>query len=191
VPTPTTQRGKVAFVAELKAEAPQFWGQPVDIRPTGRHGPPAVAGRFHTPVDPCPRLDPARQTGGGGGSLTRTPTCMHPFSAKVTFGAELYEEYMCQFMFGEVKFKDFRKANIPKFELSQNDTFVHWFTLFCSTCLQWDCGAHHSRSPRIRILFSVWWTWLSVSVRQKDALMSGLINTALNQESTFASGSRE
>jgi hypothetical protein len=68
-----------------------------------------------TPADPRPRLDSARQKGGGGWSLTRTPTCMHPFSAEVTFGAKSYEEYMCQFMFGEVKFKDFHKANIPKF----------------------------------------------------------------------------
>ena len=48
VPTPTTQRGKDAFVDELEAEAPHFWKQPVDTRPIGGHGPPAVAGRFHS-----------------------------------------------------------------------------------------------------------------------------------------------
>ncbi len=61
---------------------------------------------------------------------------MHPFSAEVTFGAESFEDYMCQFMCGEVKFKDFRKASILKFVSSKNDFFVHWCKLFCSTCLQ-------------------------------------------------------
>ncbi len=49
---------------------------------------------------------------------------MHPFSAEVTFGAESYQDYMSQFMFGVVKFKDFRKATIPKFDSSKNDSFV-------------------------------------------------------------------
>jgi hypothetical protein len=62
---------------------------------------------------------------------------MHPFSAEETFGAESFEDYMCQFMCGDVKFEDFRKASIPKFDLSRNDSFVHWYKLFCSTCLQW------------------------------------------------------
>jgi hypothetical protein len=33
--------------------------------------------------------------------------------------------------------------------------------------------------------------WLSASVRKKDAFMSGLVYTGLNQDSTFPSGSRE
>lgn len=38
--------------------------------------------------------------------LPGTPTCMHPISPEVTFGAEPLE-YMCQFMRGEFKFKGF------------------------------------------------------------------------------------
>jgi hypothetical protein len=118
---------------------PTFRGYPVDMRPPDRYGPPTAAGRFRSPSDPVlprPLFDSAT-TGRTGGALTRTLTCMHPFSAEVTFGAESFEDYMCQFMCGDVKFKDFRKANIPKFDSSRNDSFVHWYKLFCSTCLQW------------------------------------------------------
>jgi hypothetical protein len=116
---------------------------------------------------------------------------MHPFSAEVTFGAESYEEYMCQFMYGEVKFKDFRKANIPRFDSSKNDSFVHWFKLFCSTCLQWGVWCPPYESAQEDSIHGAWWTWLPASVREKDTFMSGLIYTALNQDSTFPNGSRE
>ncbi|KAI2501679.1 Retrotransposon gag protein [Fragilaria crotonensis] len=105
---------------------PTFRGQPVDTRPTGGHGPPMAADRFQSPPDavpPRPLFNSAATN--RTGTLTRTPTRMHPFSAEVTFGAESFEDYMCQFMCGE------------------------------------------------------------------DSFMSGLIYTALTQESTFPNGSRE
>jgi hypothetical protein len=116
---------------------------------------------------------------------------MHPFSAEVTFGAESYEDYMSQFMFGDVRFKDFRKATIPKFDSSKNDSFVHWFKLFCSTCLQWGVWCPTYESAQEDSIHGAWWPCLPASVREKDSFMSGLIYTALNQESTFPSGSRE
>ncbi|KAI2504149.1 hypothetical protein MHU86_10263 [Fragilaria crotonensis] len=150
-----------------------------------------AADRFQSPPDavpPRPLFNSAATN--RTGTLTRTPTRMHPFSAEVTFGAESFEDYMCQFMCGEVKFKDFRKASIPKFDSSKNDSFVHWYKLFCSTCLQWECGAHHmNRHKRIRFMENGGFGFLSV--REKDSFMSGLIYTALTQESTFPNGSRE
>jgi hypothetical protein len=116
---------------------------------------------------------------------------MHPFSAEVTFGAKSFEDYMCQFMCGEVKFKDFCKANIPKYDSTKNDSFVHWYKLFCSTCLQWGVWCPPYESAQEDSIHGKWWTWLPASVREKDAFMSGLIYTALNQDSTFPSGSRE
>lgn len=117
--------------------APMFRGQPIDTRPTGGHGPPTTAGRFQSLPDNVPArplFDSANtaQTG----PLTRLPTRMHQFSAEVTFGAESFEDCMCQFMCDDAKFKDFCKASIPKFDSSKNDLFVHWYNkLFCSTCL--------------------------------------------------------
>ena len=98
---------------------------------------------------------------------------------------------MCQFMCGDVKFKDFRKASIPKFDSSRNDSFVHWYKLFCSTCLQWGVWCPPYESAQEDSIHGKWWTLLPASVREKDAFMSGLIYTALNQESTFPNGSRE
>ncbi|KAI2495081.1 hypothetical protein MHU86_19436 [Fragilaria crotonensis] len=147
---------------------PTFRGQPVDTRPTGGHGPPMAADRFQSPPDavpPRPLFNSAATN--RTGTLTRTPTRMHPFSAEVTFGAESFEDYMCQFMCGEVKFKDFRKASIPKFDSSKNDSFVHWYKLFCSTCLQWECGAHHmNRHKRIRFMENGGFGFLRPSARR-------------------------
>ncbi|KAI2506528.1 hypothetical protein MHU86_7938 [Fragilaria crotonensis] len=174
------------------AARPTFRGQPVDTRPTGGHGPPMAAGRFQSPPDavpPCPLFDSATTT--RTRTLTRTPTRMHPCSAEVTFGAESFEDYMCQFMCGEVKFKDFRKASIPKFDLSKNDSFVHWYKLFCSTCLQWGVWCPPYELAQEDSIHGKWWLWLPASVREKDSFMSGLIYTALTQESTFPNGSRE
>jgi hypothetical protein len=172
---------------------PTFRGYPVDMRPPDGYGPPTAAGRFRSPTDPVlprPLFDSAT-TERTGGALTRTPTRMHPFSAEVTFGAESFEDYMCQFMCGDVKFKDFRKASIPKFDSSKNDSFVHWYKLFCSTCLQWGVWCPPYESAQEDSIHGKWWTLLPASVREKDAFMSGLIYTALNQESTFPNGSRE
>ncbi len=98
---------------------------------------------------------------------------------------------MCQFMCGDVKFKDFCKASIPKFDLSKNDSFVHWYKMFCSTCLQWGVWCPPYESAQEDSIHGKWWTLLPASVREKDAFMSGLIYTALNKESTFPNGSRE
>jgi hypothetical protein len=136
--TPAPPNSNVGAAVNPVIPAHTFRGQPVDARPTGGHGPPVAAGRFQSPPDnapPRPLFDSA--TTARTGTLTRTPTRMHPFSAEVTFGAESFEDYMCQFMCTEVKFKDFRKASIPRFDASKNDSFVHWYKLFCSTCLQW------------------------------------------------------
>jgi hypothetical protein len=170
-----------------------FRGQPVDTRPTGGHGPPVVTGRYHSTPDTAPPrpLFTSATTERTTGTLVRTPTRMHPFSAEVTFGAESFEDYMCQFMCGEVKFKDFRKASIPKFDSSKNDSFVHWYKLFCSTCLQWGVWCPPYESAEEDSIHGKWWNSLPASVRAQDAFMSGLIYTALNQESTFPSGSRE
>ena len=175
------------------ANAPRtFRGQPVDTRPTGGHGPSMAAGRFQSPPDavpPRPLFDSATTT--RTGTLIRTPTRMHPFSAEVTFGAESFEDYMCQLMCDEVKFKDFRKASIPKFDSSKNDSFVHWYKLFCSTCLQWGMWCPPYESAQEDSIHGKWWLRLPASVREKDSFMSGLIYTALTQESTFPNGSRE
>ena len=190
--TPAPPSSNVGAVANPVIPAQTFRGQPVDARPTGGHGPPVLAGRFQSPPDnapPRPLFDSA--TTARSGTLTRTPTRMHPFSAEVTFGAESFEDYMCQFMCAEVKFKDFRKASIPRFDGSKNESFVHWYKLFCSTCLQWGVWCPPYESAQEDSIHGKWWTWLPASVREKDAFMSGLIYTALNQDSTFPSGSRE
>ena len=103
-----------------------FRGNPVDTSRTAGlhpHGPSMRRG-FDTPVDSGDRHsgagDPSRRSGGSlfdsvprnrSTPLTRTPTRLHPFSNEVTFGAETFDEYMTQFIYGEVKFKDFRKAS--------------------------------------------------------------------------------
>jgi hypothetical protein len=37
----------------------------------------------------------------------------------------------------EVKYKEFHKTTFQKFDSSRQDSFIHWYKLFCSTCLQW------------------------------------------------------
>ncbi|KAI2495085.1 hypothetical protein MHU86_19440 [Fragilaria crotonensis] len=54
-----------AEITDSTAAIPTFRGQPVDTRPTGGHGPPFAAGRFHTPPGTSPpssirQLDRAR-----------------------------------------------------------------------------------------------------------------------------------
>ena len=118
-----------------------FRGIPVNAQPTGIGVPgTARASRreYSTPYDPHddsgirgeappqPRRgslfdsDP-NVTRRSSVPLVRTPTRLNPFSAEVTFGAETFEDYMSQFMFSEVRFKDFRKAVIPKFDSSRNE----------------------------------------------------------------------
>ena len=46
--------------------------------------------------------------------------------APITYGAESFEDYMRQFMSSEVRYKDFRKTNVQKFDSSRQDSFIHW-----------------------------------------------------------------
>jgi hypothetical protein len=57
--------------------------------------------------------------------------------APIIYAAESFEDYMQQFMLSEVRYKDFHKTIVQKFDSSHQDSFIHWYKLFCSTCLQW------------------------------------------------------
>ena len=94
-------------------------------------------------------------------------------------------------MYAEVKFKDFRKAVIPKFDAGKRDSFVHWYKLFCSTCLQWGIWCPPYESAKEDEVHGAWWRLLPESVRQADRFMAGLIYSALILESTFPVGSEE
>ncbi len=134
---------------------PTFRGYPVDMRPPDRYGPPTAAGRFRSPSDPVlprPLFDSAT-TGRTGGALTRTLTCMHPFSAEVTFGAESFEDYMCQFMCGDVKFKDFRKASTRSSTRLKTIRLSIGTSCFAPHVYSGECGAPRT-NPRKRILFT-------------------------------------
>lgn len=172
-----------------------FRGHPVDIGTAHDHGTPSA--RYRTPTDDAKPPSAAARTMFDSGTtarsraLVRTPTRNHPFSAEVTFGAETFEEYMTQFMYAEVKFKDFRKAVIPKFDSQRQDSFVHWYKLFCSTCLQWGVWCPPYESAQEDMVHGAWWNLLPASVRQADRFMSGLIYSALILDSTFPAGTRE
>ena len=188
VPMPmTTQTPEVETVPTI------FRGHQIDMRPTADTRPTERFrhGQYHTPhVAPNrPLFDSV--TTNRTNALTRTPTRNHPFSAEVTFGAETFDEYMVQFMHAEVKFKDFRKATIPKFDSSKQDSFVHWYKLFCSTCLQWGVWCPPYESAQEDNIHGSWWTLLPASVRAADRFMSGLIYSALILDTTFPTGSKE
>lgn len=173
-----------------------FRGIPVDTR----HVTDTRPGHYQPHRDPfgttTPRPNPARPlfdsaTTTRTNALVRTPTRNHPYSAEVTFGAETFEEYMSQFMYAEVKFKDFRKAIIPKFDSLKQDSFVHWYKMFCSTCLQWGVWCPPYESAQEDNIYGAWWMLLPASVRTVDRFMSGLIYSALILEKTFPEGSKE
>ena len=171
-----------------------FRGNPVDIGTVHVRGP--SSDRYRTPTDAAPPPSAARTMFDSGTTarsraLVRTPTRNHPFSAEVTFGAETFEEYMTQFMYAEVKFKDFRKAVIPKFDSQCQDSFVHWYKLFCSTCLQWGVWCPPYESAQEDMVHGAWWNLLPASIRQADRFMSGLIYSPLILDSTFPAGTRE
>ena len=94
-------------------------------------------------------------------------------------------------MYAEVKFKDFRKAIIPKFDLLKQDSFVHWYKMFCCTCLQWGIWCPPCESAQEDNIYGAWWMLLPASVRTNDRFMSGLIYSALILEKTFPEGSKE
>jgi hypothetical protein len=185
-------------VPETATQAPKatFRGRNVDASAVGGNGGPPFS-RFQTPTDQyagvTPPLRPVFEsaTTTRTNALVRTPTRNHPFSSEVTFGAETFEEYMTQFMYAEVKFKDFRKAVIPKFDAGKRDSFVHWYKLFCSTCLQWGIWCPPYESAKEDEVHGAWWCLLPESVREADRFMAGLIYSALILESTFPVGSKE
>ncbi|KAI2501854.1 hypothetical protein MHU86_12619 [Fragilaria crotonensis] len=111
--------------------------------------------------------------------------------APITHGAESFEDYMQQFMSSEVKYKDFRKTVVQKYDSSRQDSFVHWYKLFCATCLQWGlwCPPYESVEPDN--IHGCWWSLLPASVRTQEAFMSALLYGVLSQDTVFPVGSRE
>lgn len=123
--------------------------------------------------------------------MLRTPTRTHPYVDEVTFGAETFEDYMSQFQFSEVKYKDFRKVVIPTFNASKNDSFVHWYKLLVSTCLQWGVWCPPYESVQEENIYGCWWLSLPQSVRDQKAFMGNLLYSLLIKPDTFPINSRE
>jgi hypothetical protein len=99
---------------------------------------------------------------------------------------------MSQFMYAEVKFKDFRKVTIPKFDSTKQDSFVHRYKSFCSTWLQWGvwCPLYESAQARGQYL------WILVEsppcIRPRSRLLyvwSDLLCSSFGYH--FPSGSKE
>ncbi len=111
--------------------------------------------------------------------------------APITYGAESFEDYMRQFMSSEVRNKDFRKTNVQKFDSSRQDSFIHWYKLFCSTCLQWGLWCPPYESVEQDNIHGSWWLLLPASVRAQDTFMSSLLYGVLSQETVFPAGSKE
>ena len=107
------------------------------------------------------------------------------------YGSESFEEYMQQFMMSEVRYKDFRKATFQKFDSSHQDSFIHWYKLFCATCLQWGLWCPPYESVEEDNVHGLWWNLLPASVRNQEAFMSSLLYGALSLETVFPCGSRE
>lgn len=138
-----------------------------------RHGPPFD----HHPI--------------GHTTLGCTPTRSHLYSAEVKFGAGSFEAYMTQFMNSEVRFKDFRKAVIPKFDSSRNESFVHWYKLLCLTCLQWGIWCPPYESAQEDDIHGAWWRMLPMPVWNNESFMAHLIYSVLIRDTTFLVNSRE
>ncbi|KAI2493041.1 hypothetical protein MHU86_21515 [Fragilaria crotonensis] len=80
--------------------------------------------------------------------------------APITSGAESFEDYMRQFMSSEVRYKDFRKTIVPKFDSARQDSFIHWYKLFCATCLQWGLWCPPYESVEQDNIHGSWWLML-------------------------------
>ena len=190
------------YVAPVSDAGTTFRGKSVDVsRPQG-YGPSTGAtsrrdydsteGPTHGYVNPPHRgLLTFDNTVERTPGLTRTPSKAHPYSEEVTFGAETFEDYMSQFHYSEVKFKDFRKVTIPKFDSSKNDSFVHWYKLFVSTCLQWGIWCPPYESIQEDKVHGAWWVLLPQSVRNQESFMAHLIYSVLVRPDTFPANSRE
>jgi hypothetical protein len=107
------------------------------------------------------------------------------------YGSESFEEYMQQFMSSEVRYKDFRKATFQKFESSRQDSFIHWYKLFCATSLQWGLWCPPYESVEEDNIHGLWWNLLPASVQNQEAFMSSLLYGALSLDTVFPFGSRE
>ena len=94
-------------------------------------------------------------------------------------------------MYSEVRFKDFRKAIIPKFDSGRNESFVHWNKLLCSICLQWGIWCPPYESAQEDNIHGAWWKLLPMSVRNNKSFMAHLIYSVLIRDTTFPINSRE
>ena len=150
-------------------------GNDDDMRPRDR-----MIG-FHGGLDGTPRTQTTHQSG-------RTNTS---HATTLRYGSESFEEYMQQFMSSEVKYKDFRKATFQKFDSGRQDSFVHWYKLFCATCLQWGLWCPPYESVEEDNIHGCWWTLLPASVRAQEAFMSSLLYGVLSLDSIFPVGTRE
>ena len=112
-------------------------------------------------------------------------------TSTLRYGSESFEEYMQQFMSSEVRYKDFRKATIQKFDSSRQDSFIHWYKLFCATCLQWGLWCPPYESVEEDNVHGIWWNLLPASVRNQEAFMSSLMYGVLSSDTVFPAGSRE
>ncbi|KAI2509024.1 hypothetical protein MHU86_5400 [Fragilaria crotonensis] len=126
-----------------------------------------------------------------GRTPRRSPTKNHPYTDEVTFGAETFKDYMTQFQSTDVKFKDFRKITLPKFDSSKNDSFVHWYKLLVSTCLQYGVWCPPYESVEEDNIYGAWWKRLPQSVKDQEAFMAHLLYTVLIRPETFPPNSRE
>ena len=111
--------------------------------------------------------------------------------APITYGAESFEDYMRQFMSSEVRYKDFQKTIVQRYDSSRQDSFIHWYKLFCATCLQWGLWCPPYESVEQDNVHGSWWLLLPASVRAQDTFMSSLLYGVLSQETVFPAGSKE
>ena len=125
------------------------------------------------------------------GRSPRTPTRSQPFVNPVDQEPEFYQDYMSHFQFHEIKFKDFNKLVIPKLDTLRGDSFVHWYKLLCSSCLQWGVWCPPYESIEEDNIYGAWWDFLPASVRDKESCMGHLIYTLLIRPEAFPSNSRE
>jgi hypothetical protein len=197
---PGTSRCETDFAADTGTT---FRGNPVDVeRRTGGYGSAeATIRRDYDPYNQRPgERGPSTQPRRGplmfDHNLGRTPrgrmpTKSHPYIDEVSFGAETFEDYMLQFLCAEVKFKDFWKITLPKFDSSKNDSFVHWYKLLVSTCLQYGVWCPPYESVEEDNVYGAWWNMLPQSIKDKEAFMAHLLYTVLIRPEIFPSNSRE
>ena len=141
-----------------------------------------------------PRGCLAFQADDGGTPRTQyshVSACTMNSHAPITYGAESFEDYMRQFMSSEVRYKDFQKTIVQKYDSSRQDSFIHWYKLFCAYCLQWGLWCPPYESIEQDNIHGSWWPLLPASVRAQDTFMSSLLYGVLSQETVFPVGSKE